>query len=128
MEQGPARFAVGAATLEGAAVLTVRGDLDVVTAPALTDAIAAVDPSIKRVVVDMSLVDGLDSTGVHALFRAHTRLTIAGRELVVQAPAPAIRQLLEVTGVARFVPILEGPGPAMAGPGPQPSEGPGAGP
>ena len=81
-------------------VLTVRGEIDVYTAPRLRQAIVdLVDAGSVNIVVDMEKVDFLDSTGlgvlVEGLKRAHTR----GGDLSVVVTQDKIIKIFEITGL-----------------------------
>ena len=57
-------------TIDGAALLTLRGEIDVYTAPRLRQAIIdLIDGGANHIVVDMEKVDFLDSTGLGVLGR-----------------------------------------------------------
>ena len=86
---------------EGAVVRLV-GELDMAEAPALTEAFAAVDaPSI---VVDLSGLTFLDSSGLRVLVLAHR----ADRPLTLRAPSVAVARALTVSGVDQLLRIDEG--------------------
>jgi stage II sporulation protein AA (anti-sigma F factor antagonist) len=92
-------FAIETSTLDDALVLSVRGDVDSVTAPRLALAIELAHERTRRVVVDLGRVTFLDSSGINALLVAKREL--AGRrrplELVVIAPEGPVRRVLEIT-------------------------------
>src|SRR6478609_5839986 len=67
-------FAVSPTQRGGAAILSVRGDVDALTAPELTQAIvAALDNGPSTVIVDLSDVAFLASAGMSVLVEAHER-------------------------------------------------------
>lgn len=82
-------------------VVALAGEIDLYTAPRLqselTGALSAAGPA--RIVVDMSAVDFCDSTGMNVLLAAHRLATERGGDLVLAAPRPAVRKILEVTGL-----------------------------
>ncbi len=51
------------------------------------------------VVLDMSAVEFCDSTGMNVLLSALKRLRERGGTLEVAAPRPAVRKILQVTGL-----------------------------
>jgi anti-sigma B factor antagonist len=84
--------------VEGDAVKVV-GDLDMETAPLLTEILATLAeraPS-ARLVVDLSEVEFVDSQGLRALIHASTR--VPGEHLVLRQPSQQVRRLLELTGL-----------------------------
>jgi anti-sigma B factor antagonist len=91
---------VSTASQGGHAVVTVTGELDLYTAPRLQTALAGLlRDQIDRVVVDMSGIDFCDSTGMNVLLSALKRLQERGGTLELAAPRPAVRRILQVTGL-----------------------------
>jgi anti-sigma B factor antagonist len=82
-------------------VIALAGEIDLYTAPRLqselTSALSAAEP--VRVVVDMSGVEFCDSTGMNVLLAAHRLAAERGGEFALAAPRPAVRKILEVTGL-----------------------------
>jgi anti-anti-sigma factor len=60
-------FSVTTAGLDGAIVVSVSGELDMSTAPQLKEALVACDGN-QPVVVDVTALDFIDSSGLHVLF------------------------------------------------------------
>jgi anti-sigma B factor antagonist len=84
---------------DGAAVvLTLRGELDMRTVPSLRKELArALERGAGPVVVDLSDVAFIDSTGLAALLNALRRLTRANRRLLLVTPEGAVLRLLRLT-------------------------------
>jgi anti-sigma B factor antagonist len=81
-------------------VLTLRGEIDVYTAPRLRQAIVdVVDGGTQHLVVDMEKVDFLDSTGLGVMVEGLKRIT--GREgtLSVVATQDKIVKIFDITGL-----------------------------
>ena len=89
---------------EGVAVLTVSGELDLASAPILERQLDAVDAHGAHLVVDLSECGFIDSTGLTVLVQAAAR---DGRSLVLLAPNPKVRRLLELTRVETLMPVFE---------------------
>jgi anti-sigma B factor antagonist len=90
--------------LPGAAGVAVRGELELATAPALTEALDdAIRDTTGPFVVDLSNVGFLDSTGIACLMRARALLGRDDRELGLICPPGSARRALEVTGVDELV-------------------------
>ena len=80
-----------------AAVISVGGDVDNDTAPQLREAIAtAFTGGARRVVVDLSATDFLDSSGLGALVGASKEHSGEG-ELTLVCPRPQLRKLFEIS-------------------------------
>jgi anti-sigma B factor antagonist len=101
-------------------VVTASGEIDLATAGQLRDRlIAAVLDADVDVVVDLSGVTFLDSTGLEVLVRTNSRLVSAGRRLVVRDPSQRVRRVLGVSGLDTVLRIEEtGEGPTAARNGP----------
>lgn len=98
-------FGVDVVQTDGTAQVAVRGEVDVATAPRLWDAIDGVDGDTRELVIDMSELTFMDSTGIRVLIRAHELLRSRGGRIVVRAPEAGVRKLLEVTSVDRVIEI-----------------------
>lgn len=90
---------------DGDAVLEVEGEIDMSSAPALDAVMASLDEQQPRLVVDLRKVGFIDSTGLCILLRAHRRLEEEGRRLVLADPSPAVRRLLDITGLSDVVDV-----------------------
>ena len=99
-------FAALADTSERSTVLKLQGELDVATAPALEASLASAfagDPS--SMVVDLSDLTFLDSTGIRVLVSAGRQAEDAGCSLVLLAPTAQVLRVLRLTGVDRLLAI-----------------------
>jgi anti-sigma B factor antagonist len=78
-------------------VVEVEGELDLSTVPELVEALR--DPGdVNGVVVDLLLLNFMDSSGLHALIAAQRRLEADGRQLSILCPEGAVRKILKLTG------------------------------
>lgn len=97
------------------AVLTVHGEVDVYTAPTLRERILTViSEGASTVVVDLSKVGFMDSTGLGVLVGALKRLRQSDGNLIVVCDSEPVLKIFAVTGltdVFGVVPSLdEAPG------------------
>ncbi len=84
----------------GAAVLVVRGEVDLSSAPQLRQrllGLATAGPT--TVVVDLTDVSFIDSTGLGVLVSALKRLRAEGGDLRLVVNRPQIAKVLEITGL-----------------------------
>ena len=89
-------------------VVTVRGNLDIDSAAVLTTTLDQVlDQPQPRIVVDLSGVEFCDSLGFSTLIRCWRTATSTGREFVLANPAPPVRRILEIMGIATVIPIVD---------------------
>ena len=78
-------------------VIALQGEIDVATALTLERALNAIDSSdCRTVVVDLSSVSFIDSSGLNALLIGRRDLAPHHVELVVRNPQPQAKRLFEV--------------------------------
>lgn len=99
---------VSTASQGGHAVVTAVGELDLYTAPRLQAALAELlRGQVDRLVVDLSGVEFCDSTGMNVLLAAMKRLKEQGGTLELAAPRPAVKRILQVTGLDTVFSVLD---------------------
>jgi len=101
----PELFTAEVTTGDGEVVVAVRGEIDLVTAPALWETLVEVIPDTKRLVVDLSETAFIDSTGLGVLVRTLKRMRHGGGALVLRGPRPNARKVLRITGLDRVMTI-----------------------
>lgn len=85
--------------------LRVTGEIDASTAP---DLATLLDPFPGHdVVIELSAVDFIDSSGLRVLIDAHLRAEQAGHQLILSRPSRAVSRLLEVSGAGSVLSIGE---------------------
>jgi anti-sigma B factor antagonist len=86
-------------TIGGARGLALTGDLDVTSATRFTEAVEfAVWGTAGAFVLDLTDVNFLDSSGLHALLRARALLAREDRPLALLAPPGTARRVLDLAG------------------------------
>jgi anti-sigma B factor antagonist len=96
-------------------VLEVLGELDVETTPALRAELShALDRGVRRVVIDLSRLDFLDSIAVAALLQIRHRLAEHGRLAVVVEPDSYARMVFEIAGLPRSLSVVATRAEALA--------------
>lgn len=106
-------FNVSVAFVEDRAVLGIRGEVDILTAPdlgALVDAV--IDQGHRFVVLDLAALDFMDASGLRVIARAARRLIPVAGELAIRSPSRMVRRILDLTGLTAVV-RLEYPEPAQ---------------
>ncbi len=83
--------------------VAVIGEVDIDTAPRMRDALLAGLAAGKPVVADLSAVTFMDSGGLSALITTHRAAVAAGLPFRLQDVPPAVRRLLEITGMDSFL-------------------------
>jgi anti-anti-sigma factor len=90
-------FRVSRADTDHPVVVAVAGELDLETAPEVWDVLAHALEDGGLVAIDLSGVTFMDSQGLNLLVRAHKRATFNGGRLVLRAPRPQARKVLQLT-------------------------------
>jgi anti-sigma B factor antagonist len=86
------------------AIMALSGELDLVSAPRLRNAIASLHgEAVDDVVVDLAGLTYIDSVGIGLLVASRRRLDAEGRTFSVRNPAPQVRRLLEITGLVEYL-------------------------
>jgi len=95
-------------------VLELNGDLDVSSAPTLQAALQEIiDQGGQRVIVDLSDVPFMDSSGLGVLVAAHRRMTAIGGQLALANPAPTLQKVFELTRTNRLFKVYDSVEDAM---------------
>jgi anti-sigma B factor antagonist len=91
-------LAVKRTSRAGVEFLRVEGELDCATAPRLISVLnRSVAEAARSVVVDLSSVDFMDSTGLALLIGAHRRLSHRRKGFAVVCPAGPLHRVFELT-------------------------------
>ncbi|GAA1420741.1 STAS domain-containing protein [Catellatospora coxensis] len=99
----------------GEALVAVSGEIDLTVRDELLDSLSATigEPGVRKVVVDLSQVAFMDSTGLHVLLTARERAHGSGVGFRVVGATGLVRRVLAVTGVLELltgeVPDLDEP-------------------
>jgi anti-sigma B factor antagonist len=88
---------------DGKVVVALRGDLDIADAASVAAALAAVAASQPEMIVDLSCLDFIDSSGVAALARGRKLARHAGGDLLLAAPR---QQVLRVLALTRLIDVF----------------------
>ncbi len=128
----PEPFRCPLTTIGGQVSVTPRGELDLASTPQLDDALRRAQEQVDLIVLDLSELEFMDSSGAQLLLASKRRIHQTGGQLVLQHPSEEITWLLALIGVDRELGIA-GPAPhplpsVGAAPNPQPGDslGPGA--
>jgi anti-anti-sigma factor len=108
-------FSIQTSTRGDVLVLSIAGEVDLTTAPELARAIRLVPESTSRVVVDLSAVTFIDSSGLNALVSGKRTLGLSGIELcVVTAPDGPVRRVFEITQLTGSLGVTDSLNDAVA--------------
>jgi anti-anti-sigma factor len=97
------------------AVVTPRGELDVAGTPALEDALTevAAEPGVVAVVVDLSRLDFLDSSGLRAVVLADRRLRDEGLRFALVPGGEPVQRVFELTRMTERLTWVDDPAQAL---------------
>ena len=99
-----APFAVAEEAANGDQVVRVDGELDIATAPDLEAVLLRPRPRDERVVLDLSALRFMDSTGLRVLLRANAAAKEGRWQLFLRDVPPNVRRLFALSGVQDAVP------------------------
>ena len=90
----------------GTLVYRLRGSLDVATSPAVRAALLqSANEGNTEIIVDLTKLQFLDSTGLGALIGAHRRALEKGGKIRLVVNEGPISRLLNITGLVRVFPV-----------------------
>jgi anti-sigma B factor antagonist len=95
-------------------VLAIEGDLDLVAAPDLRVRLADAAERAPLLVLDLTNLDFVDSTGLGVLVGTHRRLRDAGGEMRLAGASARIQRVLSVTGLDQVFSTFPTVGDAVA--------------
>ena len=103
-------FRVEVRNADATTVISVSGELDLASSPALEEELERVAQSdAQLVVIDLRGLEFMDSTGLSVLVRAHQRAEENGRRLGLVNGSQQVQRLLTLTGVADRLTLTDVP-------------------
>ena len=107
MSSHPLPFAISVTPVgDGTVRVQVQGELDMSTSPQLHQVLGHEIAAGKRVVVDLSEIAFIDSTGLNTLIAALRASDYHSGELMVSPSMPSqVKRVLEITGLDQVLPI-----------------------
>jgi len=89
-------------------VLALVGELDMASAPLLQSALESAELDSKQLVVlDLSELEFIDSTGLRVILAMRKLCSERGQELAVTHGSQQVERLLSVTGVGEHLRIID---------------------
>ena len=89
-------------------VLTLSGELDIATAPALRKRLdAAIDAGKHRLVIDLSALSYLDSIALATIVHAKQRLPEDGKMALAVEPSSYVMLVFEGSGLPKLLDLVE---------------------
>ena len=90
------RMDLGSDECGGHVVVALRGELDLLYAPAVATALADLAARRPRIIVDLARLEFIDASGMAALARGRRHARNAGGDLLLAAPRRAVRRVLTI--------------------------------
>jgi len=88
-------------------ILLLDGELDPHTAPLLQEQVDALaDQGRLDIVLDLSRLQFIDSSGLRVVISAHRDLGAKGGQLSLRSPSDTAQRLLEITGLVDHITIV----------------------
>jgi anti-sigma B factor antagonist len=85
-------------------VITLSGDLDIVSAPELEQLLSELlAEDHPRVLVDLNKLSFVDSAGVSVLIRVKRQAETTGRRLLLRRPTAQLHRVFAVVGLAEWL-------------------------
>ena len=94
-------FGVTFHDFDGGRVIALSGELDACTCRGLVASL--IGPPGSLIVIDLSELTFMDSSGIGALLAARRMVLEDGGNLVVSRPTPMVYRVLEITGLDMWV-------------------------
>ena len=100
-------LAVERRSAAGSELLVVEGEIDASTSSRLIAALnEAVTDAVRSLVVDLTRVDFMDSTGLGLLLGAHRRLKRRGRGFAIVCSGGPVRRIFELTDLIETLHVV----------------------
>jgi anti-anti-sigma factor len=103
----PELFHVSTEPLEDAIIVRATGEIDMSTIVVLRRELDAARAGAATVLLDLSGVTFMDSTGLHLLLEASRSSAVSDWGFFVVRPSRAVRRLIEVSGTADLIMVLD---------------------
>jgi anti-sigma B factor antagonist len=90
--------------------VVISGELDLASGPELEQALEEIAGSpAEQLVIDLRELHFMDSTGLTIIVKAHQRFGEDGREVCLVRGPSQVQRLLDLTGVADRLRLIDGP-------------------
>ena len=99
-------FRVNSDDVDGASIVVIEGELDLASASQFVELMSGLSSERVPVILDLSSVTFVDSSGVRALLDAERIVADKGRRLALLRPGVAVTRLLELVDLrSRFTEV-----------------------
>lgn len=89
-------------------IVKVSGELDLVIAKEFSETIDKVllDKPVKNLMLDVSKVSFIDSSGLGAILGRYKIISQQGGKMSIYGAIPSVYRILELSGILKIIPVL----------------------
>ena len=91
--------------MDGCMVVFAVGEIDLVTAPLMREVMAEAVESRRHLIVDLSAVSFLDSTGLSVLLRTRQRIAATHKSMSLAGPNGFVARVIRITRIDEAIPV-----------------------
>jgi anti-anti-sigma factor len=91
--------------MDGCTVVFAVGEIDLATSPILREALVEALESRRHLVVDLSAVSFLDSTGLGVLIRTQKQIAATHQSMSLVGPTGMVAKVLRITRIDEAIPV-----------------------
>jgi anti-sigma B factor antagonist len=99
---------------DGVLVVTISGDLDIMTSPQLDECLVEARDHHRTIILDLSAVDFMDTSALAVIVRHWKKLESAGGSLILAGARYRYTKTLWITGLAERLTLHDGVEEALA--------------
>ena len=104
-DQYTPQFEVSVERAGTTAIVRLAGELDLATAPELADVLHGLEAECQRIILDVTGLEFIDSTGLRLAVVEHDRAAMDGFEFVIAGAAGSVLKVLRLTGLDVTLPL-----------------------
>jgi anti-sigma B factor antagonist len=98
----------------GAVTVVLTGELDMATAPRVDHQLRRAEGEARHVILDLRRLEFIDSSGLHLIMAAQTRIREAGGRLSILRAQPHVHRIFQAARLDKLLEIVDQP-PAATG-------------
>jgi anti-sigma B factor antagonist len=91
--------------MDGSMVVFAVGEIDLATSPTMREVLGEAVESRRHLIVDLSAVSFLDSTGLGVLIRAQKQISATHKSMSLVGPTGMVAKVLRLTRIDEAIPV-----------------------
>jgi len=90
-------------------IVKISGDLDLVLAKDFRETVDKIllDRSLKNLILDVSEVNFIDSSGLGAILGRYKIIQQQGGKMSIWGPKPSVYRILDLSGILKIIPVFK---------------------